>query len=198
LTDFLHLDITGFYTWLDNAMVRHDYLFNGEDSILFKGELSKVQAITNATYARVYGTQINLLANISGWLSLRSVLNITKGKEKGGIPLRHAAPVFGSTHLIYNSLKFTADLYSSYNGSIKYEDMAPSETEKPYMYATDKNGNPWAPGWITLNFKVSYNMLKWVIINAGIENMLDSRYRPYSSGIAAPGRNFILSLRVIV
>jgi hemoglobin/transferrin/lactoferrin receptor protein len=76
--------------------------------------------------------------------------------------------------------------------------MAPSETEKPYMYATDKNGNPWAPGWITLNFKVSYNMLKWVIINAGIENMLDSRYRPYSSGIAAPGRNFILSLRVIV
>lgn len=198
LADFLHLDITGFYTWLDNAMVRHDYLFNGEDSILYKGELRKVQAITNATYARVYGTQINLLANISGWLSLRSVLNITKGKEKGGIPLRHAAPVFGSTHLIYNSSNFTADLYSSYNGSIKYEDMAPSETEKPYMYATDENGNPWSPGWITLNLKVSYNILKWVIINAGIENMLDSRYRPFSSGIAAPGRNFILSLRVSV
>jgi hemoglobin/transferrin/lactoferrin receptor protein len=29
---------------------------------------------------------------------------------------------------------------------------------------------------------------------AGLENMLDKRYRPYSSGISAPGRNFVISL----
>lgn len=194
--DILHIDLTGFYTWLDNAMVRHDFLFNGEDSIIYNGELCKVQAITNASYARVYGTQINLLANITGWLSIKSVLNITKGTEKGNIPLRHAAPVFGSTHLIFTSSKIAADLYSNYNGSRKYEDMAPSETEKPYMYAKDENGNPWSPGWFTLNLKVSYNLMKWGIINAGLENILDNRYRPYSSGIVAPGRNFIFSLRV--
>jgi hemoglobin/transferrin/lactoferrin receptor protein len=163
---------------------------------MYNGELCKVQAITNASYARVYGTQINLLANITSWLSIKSVLNITKGTEKGGIPLRHAAPVFGSTHLICTSSKLTADLYSNYNGSRKYEDMAPSETEKPYMYAKDENGNPWSPGWFTLNLKVSYNLMKWGIINAGAENILDNRYRPYSSGIVAPGRNFIFSLRV--
>ena len=195
-SNLLHLDITAFYTYLDNAMVRHDFLFNGEDSIMYNGELCKVQAITNSSYARVYGTQINLLANITGWLSIRSVLNITKGTEKGGIPLRHTAPVFGSTHLIYTSSKLTADLYSGYNGSRKYEDMAPSETEKPYMYAKDENGNPWSPGWFTINLKVSYNAMKWGVINAGVENILDNRYRPYSSGIVAPGRNFIVSLRV--
>jgi hemoglobin/transferrin/lactoferrin receptor protein len=196
LEDILHIDLTGFYTWLNNAMVRHDFLFNGEDSIIYNGELCKVQAITNASYARVYGTQINLLANITGWLSIKSVLNITKGTEKGGIPLRHAAPVFGSTHLIYTSSKLTADLYANYNGPRKYEDMAPSETEKPYMYAKDENGNPWSPRWFTLNLKVSYNVMKWGIINAGVENILDNRYRPYSSGIVASGRNFIFSLRV--
>ena len=196
--DILHLEITGFYTWLNNAMVRKDFLFNGEDSIIYNGELCKVQAVTNATYARVYGTQINMLANITGWLSIRSVLNITKGTEKGGIPLRHSAPVFGSTHLVYTSSKLTADLYSAYNGSKKYEDMAPSEIEKPYMYAKDENGNPWSPGWVTLNLKLSYSIMKWGIINAGVENILDNRYRPYSSGIAAPGRNFIFSLRVSV
>jgi hemoglobin/transferrin/lactoferrin receptor protein len=196
--DFIHLDITGFYTWLNNAMIRHDFLFNGEDSIIYKGVLSKVQAITNATFARVYGFHINLQANITGFLLVSSALNITKGKEKGDIPLRHAAPLFGSTHIIYKSSRLSADLYSSYNGSRKFEDMPPSEIDKPYLYATDENGNPWSPGWFTLNLKVSYNLLKWAVINGGLENILNYRYRPYSSGIVAPGRNFIISLRVVV
>jgi hemoglobin/transferrin/lactoferrin receptor protein len=196
--DFLHLDITGFYTLLNNAMIRHDFLFNGNDSIMYKGVLSKVQAITNATYARVYGIHINLQANISESLSIKSALNVTEGSEKGDIPLRHAAPVFGSTHLIYKSSQLTADLYSSYNGSRNFEKMPPTEIDKPYLYATDKNGKPWSPGWFTINFKVSYNIMKWAIINGGVENILDYRYRPYSSGIVAPGRNFIISMRVTI
>ncbi len=196
--ELLHVDITGFYTWLNNAMVRHDFLFNGEDSIIYKGVLSRVQAITNASYAYVYGIHINLQANITNYLSIRSALNITKGKEKGGIPLRHAAPIFGSTHLIFNSSRLTADFYSSYNGSRKFEDMPPTEIEKPYMYAADQNGKPWSPGWFTLNLKLSYNVMKWGIVNAGIENILDYRYRPYSSGIVAPGRNFIISVRAVI
>jgi hemoglobin/transferrin/lactoferrin receptor protein len=194
----LHLDLTGFYTILNNAMVRHDFLFNGEDSIYYKGTLSKVQAITNANYARVYGAHFNLQVNATQHLSLRSSLTITKGYEEGRIPLRHAAPVFGSTHLVFSSTKLTADFYSSYNGARKYKEMPPSESEKPYMYAVDSNGNPWSPGWFTLNCKATYNLTKWMVVNAGAENILDLRYRPYSSGIVAPGINFIFSIRVIV
>ena len=106
--------------------------------------------------------------------------------------------MFGSTHVIYKSSKLIADLYTIYNGSRRFENMPPTEIEKPYLYATDNNGNPWSPGWFTLNIKASYNIMKWGIINAGIENILDYRYRPYSSGIVAPGRNFIISLRVII
>jgi hemoglobin/transferrin/lactoferrin receptor protein len=90
------------------------------------------------------------------------------------------------------------DFYSNYNGAKKFEKMAPSEIEKPYMYATDKNGNPWSPGWFTLNLKLSYEILNRISVNAGIENILDTRYRPYSSGIVSPGRNFIASLRVVL
>ncbi|HMO40105.1 MAG TPA: TonB-dependent receptor, partial [Saprospiraceae bacterium] len=32
-------------------------------------------------------------------------------------------------------------------------------------------------------------------LNVGVENLTDLRYRPYSSGITAPGRNLILALR---
>jgi hemoglobin/transferrin/lactoferrin receptor protein len=196
--DFLHFDITGFYTWLSNAMIRHDFLFNGEDSIIYKGVLSRVQAITNATYARVYGVNLNIQCNIADYLAVKSSLNITKGKEKGDIPLRHAAPTFGTTHILLKSNKLNADLYANYNASRKFEDMPPTEIEKPYLYATDKNGKPYSPGWFTLNFKISYNAMKWAIINAGVENIFDKRYRPYSSGIVAPGRNFVISLRLII
>lgn len=195
---YLHFEITGFYTWLTDAMVRHDFLFNGEDSIMYGGEMSKVEAIVNAGHARVYGLAINMQVNFTNNLMLRTALNITDGKEDNNVPLRHATPVFGASHLIFEKSAVRADLYAVYNGPKKYKKMAPSEISKPYMYAVDDNGNPWSPGWYTLNFKVSYNFTGWGTINAGIENLFNYRYRPYSSGIVAPGRNFIISLRISV
>jgi hemoglobin/transferrin/lactoferrin receptor protein len=194
--DVVHTEFTVYHSWLTNAMVRDDFLFNGKDSIMYLGELSKVEAVTNAGTARVYGLYFNVQVNLSGHFSLRSSLNINEGFEKNGDPLRHAAPLFGSTHLVYNSHEFRADLSSDYNGAKKFEKMAPAEIEKPYMYSTDENGNPWSPGWLTLNLKMSYQILNRITVSAGAENIFDLRYRPYSSGIVAPGRNFIFSLRV--
>jgi len=194
--DFLHSEITLFHTWLTNAMVRNDFLFNGFDSILYLGEPSKVEAMTNSGSARVYGFNINMLVNLLKYISIKSALNITDGYEENGDPLRHAAPLFGSTHLVLKTGGFDADLYANYNGAKKFEKMAPSETEKPYLYAADRNGNPWSPGWFTINAKMSYRFLNRISVMAGVENILDVRYRPYSSGIAAAGRNFIASVRI--
>jgi hemoglobin/transferrin/lactoferrin receptor protein len=194
----IHAELYAFHTWLNNAMIRHDFLFAGQDSIVYQGELSKVEAITNAGSARVYGFHFNFQINITDFLLLKSALNITEGHEEDGVPLRHAAPLFGSTHLIFELPKLNADFYSAYNGSKKFDKMPLSEIEKPYMYATDENGNPWSPGWFTLNFKLSYEILNWISVNAGIENILDTRYRPYSSGIVSPGRNFMASLRLVL
>jgi len=63
------------------------------------------------------------------------------------------------------------------------------------MYASDKDGNPYSPGWYTLNIKAMYVLNDMISVSAGIENLTDIRYRPYSSGLVAPGRNFILSLQ---
>ena len=74
-------------------------------------------------------------------------------------------------------------------------DIAPSEQAKTFIYAKDADGNPYSPAWTLLNLKASYQITEKFQLNAGIENILDSRYRPYSSGIVAPGRNFIVGLR---
>ena len=47
------------------------------------------------------------------------------------------------------------------------------------------------PKWYTLNFSANYKYSKSLQLNATLENITDKRYRPYSSGLSAPGRNLI-------
>ncbi len=189
-------DITGYYTFLTNAFVRRDFTFNGQDSIYYKGESSKVLAIVNADRAYIYGFSSSLNIEFTESIELNSIINYTHGEDQDGVALRHAAPMFGSTSIKYSNEKITASLFANYNGEIKYEDLAPSEQGKPYMYATDANGNPYSPAWWTLNLMTTYYYKDWAVVHVGLENILDNRYRPYSSGIAAPGRNLILSINL--
>ena len=196
ITDVATLSVTGFYTYLTNAFVRRDFTFNEQDSIMYRDELSKVLAVVNADKAYIYGFSASAKFDLPYNLNFESIINYTHGKDQDGITLRHAAPLFGSTRLTYTKKDITASVFADYNGEISYKNLAPSEQDKPYMYATDKNGNPYSPAWWTLNLMISYNLKNWATINFGLENILDNRYRPYSSGIVAPGRNLIIGLRV--
>ena len=198
--DVAEFDITGYYTYLDNALVRRDYKLNGMDSIIYNGEMSKVQAIQNAAFAHIWGIEAMIDLNFAEHFNLRSSFNYQKGEEEDDagdkVPLRHAAPWFGKTEFIFRMNRLEADLYAVYNGEIKYKDLAPSEVEKDYIYAKDANGNPYQPSWYTLNLKLSYQLFENFELYLGVENITDQRYRPYSSGISAAGRNFIGSLRI--
>jgi len=88
------------------------------------------------------------------------------------------------------------ELTGIYNGTISYENLAPSERGKTHLYTKGEDGNPYAPSWWTLNLRGSYAFNQTFLLTMGIENMLDKRYRPYSSGITAPGINVIAGLRV--
>lgn len=197
--DFLKIDLTAYYTILENAMVRRDFTLNGADSIFYDGELSQVQAIQNAAKAYVWGLQSGVEIKLPGGFGLSSRFNYQKGEEEledgSKSPLRHAGPWFGITHLTYSARKLKVDLYSVYNGEISGANLALEEQGKDYLYASDENGKPYSPGWYTLNFKLMYQLLESVSISAGIENFTDQRYRPYSSGLSAPGRNFIIAMK---
>lgn len=195
----VRIDATAFYTLLENAMVRRDYQLNGQDSIVYDGELSQVQAIQNAAQANVYGIQAGIDVKLPAGFGFSSRFNYQVGEEElddgTTAPLRHAAPWFGVTHITYKRPKLLLDVYGYYVGELAYEDLAPSEQGKPHLYATDSNGNPYSPGWYTLNFKGSYSITDFLQIILGVENITDQRYRPYSSGIAGAGRNFVGSIR---
>jgi len=192
----IELDFTAFYTYLVDAMVRRDFTFNGQDSIMYDGEMSKVQALVNTGEAQIYGATASFFADINEHFSFKTTYTYMKGEDGDGFPVRHVPPSFGSTSLIYTARKLKLEAYASYNGEISYENLTPTEKEKPQMYAKDENGNPYSPSWFTLNFKGSFQINEMFQVNAGLENILDKRYRPYSSGISAPGINLILALRV--
>lgn len=194
--DIATINLTAFYTYLTDAFVRRDYTFNGQDSIVYKGEMSKVLAIVNADKAYIYGVSGSVKIKLPLNLNIESVMNYIQGEDQDNIPLRHVTPLFGSTRLSYSKNELTASIFADYNGELKYEELAPSEQDKTYMYATDQNGNPYSPSWLTLNFMAEYNLKDWATINIGMENIFDNRYRPYSSGIVAPGRNFLIGLRI--
>jgi hemoglobin/transferrin/lactoferrin receptor protein len=200
LKDIAKFDVTTFYTLLDEALIRRPYTLNGQDSISYEGENSVVLAIQNAAKAYAWGIEAGLQIQLPGGFSFSSRLNFQKGKEQDEetseyVPLRHVAPLYFTSHLNYSLEGFKADFYIIYSGKISYDDLAPSERDKPHIYAMDENGNPFSPDWYTLNFKAGYQLTDYLHLNAGVENITDQRYSPYSSGIAAAGRNFIFSLR---
>lgn len=192
------LDTATYYTYLDNALVRRQGTLNGETEIFYDGELSEVQSIQNASKSWIYGFEIGAQVNFSTALKLTSQYNITGGTEETDgveVPVRHVAPNFGNTHLVWQNKSLKVDGFLNYNNTLDYNQLAPSEKEKQYLYALDQNGNPYSPSWYTLNLRTQYQINKATTVTASLENITDQRYRTYSSGISSPGRNLIVSLK---
>ncbi len=195
----LKIDLTAYYTMLTDALVRREFQLNGSDSVMYQGEMSRVFAIQNAASANVYGMQAAVELKLPAGFSFFSNLTWQKGEEEldNGTtsPLRHAAPFFGMARLRYAMPKVMLELNTHYSAEVSYDEMPEEEKGKSYMYAIDADGNPYSPAWFTLNFKTLVKVNDHLTVSGGVENLLDKRYRPYSSGLVAPGRNLVFSLQ---
>jgi len=184
-----------FFTRLIDAMVRRDFTFNGQDSIYYDGELSKVQALVNTASGTLAGGSILYAMDFARYFTFETSLTYIWGEDSDNLPLRHVPPLYGNTSFSFQYKVFHAQLYAIYNGEISNDRLAPTEQSKVHMYARDGMGYPYSPSWWTLNFKSSWNINRVMTLDAGVENILNYRYRPYSSGIVSPGLNVIVALR---
>ena len=196
--DIVVLKGAAYYTYLVDALVRRDFTFNGQSEIEYNGEPSNVQAIQNAARAYVYGFELGLDAYFTDNLSFTSNLTITEGTEEDDdgtdSPARHAPPLFGDAHVVWQDQRLKADVFLNFNGEVSNGNLALSEQSKTYIYASDANGNPYSPSWYTLNFRSQYQITNALKASMGLENITNQRYRMYSSGIVAPGTNLILGV----
>lgn len=195
----LKFSLTIYYTELKNAMVRRDFDLNGQDSILYEGEISKVQAIQNAASSYVYGFESGVELKLNSNFKFSSEVSYQKGEEEldngDKSPSRHVAPIFGRSSLYYKKQNLSLVLNATYTGEISNKNLNIGERNKPYLYAFDSRGLPYSPSWYTLNLNANYRFKKNIKLSGGIQNITNQRYRTYSSGIASPGRNYLLSIK---
>lgn len=195
---FLQTDLTAYTILLDQAMVRRPYRLNGQDSLWYGGEWSAIQAIQNAASARVSGLQARARTQLAPGLQLTLLLQWQEGTETledgSRAPLRHAAPAFGALRLQGQYRAWQGELQWDISGAVPAGQLPPDEQGKEYLYARKNQGAPYSPAWSALHFRGSWQSKRGPRCHVGIENILDRRYRPYSSGISAPGRNIIIAL----
>lgn len=193
----LRLDFTAYHIHLTNGLVRRDFIFNGMDSILYDGVLSRVQATVNAANINIYGIQGGLEWKLPYHFNLYGRLNIQSGMEElddgTTSPTRHAPPTYGIIRLSNNLKQFKFQIDYNFSGGFNFDQMPITEIEKPHLYAKDAEGRPFSPQWSSVNLVTRFEVRQNILASISIENILDSQYRPYSSGIAGPGRNFIFS-----
>jgi hemoglobin/transferrin/lactoferrin receptor protein len=187
----LSLGGSAYYTWIEEVMVRRDFTFNGQDSIVYDGTLSRVQAIVNAGHGYVSGFDVNARADLTRDLALRTTVTYTAGRDlEDDVPLRHIPPLFGETRLTCERPRWLAEIFARYNVDKPFDELAPEEQAKTHLYTPDGT-----PGWYTLNVRGGWRIHRSLELQAALENILDHHYRPFSSGISAPGRNLIVALR---
>lgn len=190
------IELSVFRTWLTDAMVRRAFPLNGQDSIMYNGVLSKSEALMNADGADIYGFSVQMEQQVFPGTRLFSGLTWMNGADSDGNPLRHVPPFFGTVRLVRAIGKFTTEVYSRVNGKVSNARLAPEEREKPFLYLPDDNGNPYSPAWWTLNVATLWNVSDSFSLSMTLDNIMNKRYRSYSSGIVAPGRNLSFTASV--
>jgi hemoglobin/transferrin/lactoferrin receptor protein len=183
-----------YFTQFSNAIVTDVFQFNSQDSVLYDGVLSQVFANQNKRSAFVYGFSSNLNAQINKHWLLTYAMSYTIGRIRanaGTTPLDHIPPFMQRLAINYNKEKFNGNFFVNYNGTKKMKDYM-LNGEDNEQYATPIG----MPAWFTLNCRASYQLHRSITIQAGIDNILDTQYRTFSSGINASRRNFFGTVKL--
>lgn len=183
----------GFYTNFNNAIVTDFYTFNGQDSALYNGNMTRVFASQNKAKAFVYGGGAEGTIKPTNNFSMFANINYTFGRfdnDTALVPLDHIPPVTGRLGIRYAEAKWYTELYSLYNGKKKLADYNPGG-EDNLLYATP-NG---MPSWYTINLRMGATLLHQLKLQIAVENILDKNYRHFASGMSAAGRNLVIALR---
>jgi hemoglobin/transferrin/lactoferrin receptor protein len=182
-----------YYTSFIDAIQTAPFTFNGADSIVYDGEISRVLAAQNTGKAFIYGFHTSLkTAFLRNWSFFASA-NYTYGRinsEDEELPLDHIAPFIAKLAVNYERERFFTEAYILFNGAKKLVDYSESG-EDNLNYATVDG----MPAWYTLNARMGYSLKNNVSMQCGVENILDTEYRVFASGINAPGRNFYLAVK---
>lgn len=187
------MENTYYFTHFIDAIITDEFLYNGESSIFYNGSQSRVFANQNKGKSFVTGFSTVIKGAINSQLNYTATFNYTLGRitsEKERSPLDHIPPYFGKIGLNYAKKWLTVEAYLLYNGKKPISDyLLNGEDNEQYAPIGGM------PAWETYNLKTAFVVLPKATLYVGVENILDTQYRVFASGINAPGRNIYGGLK---
>jgi hemoglobin/transferrin/lactoferrin receptor protein len=165
---------------------------NGQDSLFYQGQLSAVASLQNAAAAWICGAQFRYKGSLSPRIHATAQLTYTFGRQFLAAtwqPVDHIPPLYGQLGLEWSHKRMDVGLRTDFSDWKRRADYG-LIGEDNLRYATP-NG---MPAWWSLNTHLNWRLRDGVVLRLQINNVLDLRYRVFSSGISAPGRNFMVSL----
>lgn len=206
MDDKVKFEANYYYTLLKNAIVTKEFKLDGKDSVLFNGTLSQVKASQNVDEAYIQGLYGAITADFNDDFSFKTSITYTMGQYRQQlsptsndadhdtiVPMDHIPPMFGRTSFLYHFKKFESEIYAMYSTSKSAKDYSLGKEDNEVYSADPING--FMPGWVTFNVKTSYHITKNFMVNLGVENLFDTHYRVFASGISAAGRNIMVAVR---
>ncbi len=186
-----------YYTQMLDAIVLDSFQLNGSDSILYNGAMTRVYANRNKGEAYLYGISSNLFAKCSDYITLSTVINYTYGRIKtdtADYPLDHIPPFMARAQMEYSNKNFSSMFFVNFNGNKSAKDYNLLGEDNQNYSVDPVNG--FMPAWFTANIRASYKVFKYFTLQAGVDNIFDTQYRTFASGINAPGRNIFAAVRL--
>ena len=113
------------------------------------------------------------------------------------LPLSSIPPIFGDLEVQFANNRFEAALSFRFNESKEIneynlvEGIDNIEQSPLDPYTGEYLGTP---RWNIFNFYSKCNVSKGIDLQINIDNILDTHYKEFASGISSPGRNFSVSL----
>ena len=189
----INISSTLFFTRLNDAITRRAFTTpEGFSTYENFGEILLVVGNQNVQNANIYGISMNGEITYKEW-KLKGSWNYTQGREKidgqEDLPFAHIPPLYGNVRLSHEKEAWTFDLEMRYNGSKDIEDFGGSVDNPDLATAIG------SLSWTTLNIYSTFSIDQKIAISCGLENIFDTHYRPFGSGVSAAGRNLILSMR---
>ena len=209
---------TAFYTHIENAIIKDTMLVNlnagNPDAPPFWTNQIPYEVGSKYTFANqnigsavIYGLTLGIEASVLKNYKIYSDINFTKGKnEESRGPLAHIPPTFGKILFERQVGKFQLafDFRYAFAKDVNNYDLAGVDNleESPIENITiSENGEEIInyaghPRWSTINLNCNYIINNYTSIQLSLNNLFDRHYKVFASGISAPGRSFVITLRV--
>ena len=199
-----YLSLRGFSTLISRHIGRSSYIIFSDTTtpdqatIRYNGEEVETYANNNLGNRYLYGGSLDGYYSLNTFLSLRgnfSFIQAVKSEKYG--PLPSISPAFGRIFIEYQKSNWLSYLSFEFSDNKNIEaysiggedglEETPLLSENPLLYAG-------TPPWSELSWLAQYRWKKSTLFRIALENILDTHYRPFASGISAPGRNLKLGV----